>query len=339
MKIGIHHSKGSYSQGWIDYCVKKKIDFKIVNAYHTDIIKHLEDCDVFMWHHHQANPKDVMFAKQLLYSLECAGKIVYPDWSTGWHFDDKLGQKYLLEASKIPLIPTFAFFSKEEALSWAENYKFPAVFKLRGGAGSYNVKLAKTKGEAVALIKRAFGRGFRQYSPNVAVRESIRKYRKGENSLRNVINAFSHYFIPFKIEESKGREKGYAYFQEFIPDCEFDIRVQIVGDKSYAMKRFVRHNDFRASGGGDIDYDGSRIPVEAIRMALDVARKLKMQSLAIDLVPYKTTYLIAEVSYAFGIDEGELDFGYWDSDYVWHPGVIDPFGWMIEDIIARYENK
>lgn len=92
MKIAIHHSPHSFSERWIEYCKEKNIPYKIVNAYDSDIVKKVEDCDAFMWHHHHANYKDTLFAKQLLYSLQTAGKKVFPDFHTGWHFDDKVGQ-------------------------------------------------------------------------------------------------------------------------------------------------------------------------------------------------------------------------------------------------------
>jgi len=341
IKIGIHHSKraSSYSEGWRTYCEEHNIQFKLVNAYSTNIIKELEDCDVFMWHHFHLNPKDVLFAKQLLFSLQNAGKLVYPDSLSSWHFDDKLGQKYLLEALKLPLIPSYAFYTKTEALDWANQYQFPAVFKLRGGAGSYNVRLIKSKNEAVSVIKKAFGKGFRLYDPIIDIKETIRKYHKKDAYFVDVIKAFAHLVLPYQIEKSKGREKGYVLFQEFIPDCKNDIRVQFVNDKCYAMVRNVRKNDFRASGGGDIDYDGSKVPISAIKLSFEIANTLKMQTLALDLVPYKDTYLIAEISYAFAIDDGELDFGYCDSDLQWHAGVINPFAWMIEDLIKRYNDK
>lgn len=113
MKIGIHHSLGSYSERWIEYCQEHKIDYKIVNAYDTNIIEQLSDCDAFMWHHHQANYKDTLFAKQLLFSLEQAGMVVFPDWHTGWHFDDKLGQKYLFETNHIQAAPAYVFSLKK----------------------------------------------------------------------------------------------------------------------------------------------------------------------------------------------------------------------------------
>lgn len=339
MKIGIHHRKGSYSDGWIAYCEEQNIPYKIVNAYGSCIVKDLADCDIFMWHHHQGNPKDVLFAKQLLFSLEKAGKLVYPDWRTGWHFDDKLGQKYLLESLGLPLIPSYVFYSQKEALTWASTYPFPAVFKLRGGAGSYNVKLIKNRQQANRAIKKAFGRGFRQYDPVFDIKEKTKKFLAGKIRLTAILKALAHLVIPYQIEKSKGRERGYVYFQEFIPDCSYDIRVQIVGQKAYAMTRSVRKNDFRASGGGNIDYDGSKVSKSAVKLSLDVAQALNMQTLAIDLLPWEGSYLIAEISYAFAIDEGELDFGFFDRNLNWNQGQINPYGWMVEDLVKKKREK
>ena len=109
MKIAIHHTPGTFSDRWISYCEEKGIPYKIVDAYSSDIVKQVEDCDAFMWHHHHANYKDALFAKQLLYSLQIAGKKVFPDFNTGWHFDDKVGQKYLLEAIGAPLVTSYVF--------------------------------------------------------------------------------------------------------------------------------------------------------------------------------------------------------------------------------------
>jgi glutathione synthase/RimK-type ligase-like ATP-grasp enzyme len=333
MKLAIHHRKGSYSEGWIDYCTKKGIPCKIVDAYHSDIIQNLQECDAFMWHFHHDNPKDCLFAKQLLYSLEQAGKVVYPNWRSSWSFDDKLGQKYLLEALKLPIIPSFAFYSKNEAKNWALQYTFPAVFKLRGGAGSYNVRRVENKDEALKLIKKAFNGGFRQYDPYVGIIEKIRKIKKGEASAKDVAKEVAHILLPYQVEKSKGREKGYVYFQEYIPHCEYDMRVQFIGKRCYAMKRYVRKNDFRASGGGNIDYDGSKLPSRLIELSFSIAKILNMQTLALDLIPVGDSYKLAEISFAFAIDMGECDFGYYDESLQWHEGKFNPYGWMVDEVL------
>ena len=339
MKIAIHNRKGSYSDGWIKYCDQNKINYKIVNAYDNDIIKLLDDCSIFLWHFHHANPKDYLIAKPILFSIEQAGKIVYPNCRTGWHFDDKIGQKYLLEAYNLPIIPTFVFYDKDEAIKWVKKSAYPFVFKLRNGASSFNVKLIENPKNALRIIKKAFKKGFRQFDPIVGASEMYRKYITKKARITDIVKQLAHLFIPYSIELTKGRERGYVYFQQFIPNCNYDIRVQFVGNRCYAMKRFVRENDFRASGGGKIDFDGSKISSKAIELSFKIADILNMQTLALDLIPYKDSYLLSEISYAFAIDEGECDYGYWDSDIKWHPGIINPYGWIIEDLIKKHNVK
>ncbi len=113
MRIGIHRSKGSFSDRWIPYCESNNINYKLVDCYRTDIINQLADCDALMWHFNHKSPKASKFARQLIYAVQAAGKAVFPDYNTVWHFDDKVGQKYLLEAINAPLVPSCAFYDKK----------------------------------------------------------------------------------------------------------------------------------------------------------------------------------------------------------------------------------
>src|SRR5690554_6479566 len=163
MKLAIHHRLGSFSERWIAYCEEKNIEYKIVNAFASDIIQQLSDCDELMWHHHHAQYKDVLAAKPILYALEHAGVKVFPDFKTGWHFDDKVAQKYILEAIGAPLVPSYVFYDEESAFIWANRTFYPKVFKLKGGAGAANVKLVRDQTQCKKLIARAFGKGFSQF--------------------------------------------------------------------------------------------------------------------------------------------------------------------------------
>lgn len=336
MKIAIHQNDGGFGVYWVAYCKENNIPFKLVDCYKSDIINELKDCDVLMWHHNHANPKDLLFAKQLLYAVELSGKSVFPNFNTTFLFDDKLGQKYLFEAMDLPLVPTFVFFSKKEAREWVTGAEFPLVFKLRGGAGSRNVKLIKNRYQASRVINKAFGKGIRPYDAWGGIKDSIRKYRAGKVVFREVVKSIIHIIYPVQLERSQSREKGYVYFQKFIPGCKYDIRVQLVGERIWAMIRTVRKHDFRASGSGKIMTDPKQIPVEALKLSLEIVRKFKLQSAAIDFIPSGDGLQITEISYAFG-NPGREDFevGYWDNDLLWHPGKMNPFGWMIEDLIVR----
>jgi len=330
MKIAIHNRRNSFSDRWISYCEKKQIEWKPVDCYRYDIIYQLEDCDALMWHFSYNKLEDFIFAKQLLYSVEAAGKRVFPNFHTSWHFDDKLGQKYLLEALEAPLVPTWVFYDKREALNWIKVTDFPKVFKLRCGAGAQNVLLVPGLKVANRLINKAFGRGFLSYDAMGNLKERWRKYRLGQNNIRDLIKGIARIVISPSYARNNGREKGYIYFQEFIPNNEFDIRVIVIGDKSFAIKRMVRNNDFRASGSGDILYDKDQISIETVKLSFNLAEKLKSQCASFDFIFRNDIIYVVEVSFGFTKEAYDLCPGYWDSDLNWHEGAFNPYGWMVE---------
>ena len=127
--IAIHRSKTGYHPRWIQTCIDLQVPYKIVDCYANDILRQLEGCNALLWHHSHSHPKDILFAKQLLFSLEQSGIKVFPDFKTCWHFDDKVGQKYLLEAIKAPIVPSYVFYDKVMAHQWVNETDFPKVFK------------------------------------------------------------------------------------------------------------------------------------------------------------------------------------------------------------------
>ena len=333
MKIAIHNT--GFGKRWIEYCQENKIDYKIVNAYDDNIISQLEDCDAFMWHFHHLSYKDALFAKQLLFSIQQSGKKVFPDFNSAWHFDDKVGQKYLLESIKAPFIPSYVFYTKQDALKWIEQASFPKVFKLRGGAGASNVKLVHTKREAKKIVKKAFGKGFKQSDSISDFKERWRKYKSGQSNFKDLVKGFVRIFIKDEYSKMHLPEKGYVYFQEFIPDNKFDIRVVVVGDKAFALKRMTRKNDFRASGSGNIIYDKNQIDERCIKTSFEVNEKIKSQSIAFDYVFDKDNNpLIVEISYGYSAPAYDICEGYWTRDLQWHEGThFDFCGWMVENLI------
>ena len=333
MKIAIHHRKNSFSERWIEYCKKNAIDFKIVNCYDNDIIKQLKDCDVLMWHHLHTSYKDILAAKNILFSLEHAEVNVFPDFKTNWHFDDKIAQMYLLQAIHAPLVPSYVFYDKQSALQWIEETSFPKVFKLKGGSGSRNVKLAKTKNEARKFIKKAFGKGFSNFDRYGHLKERYRKYRLGKDTLLGVLKGLRRIFVPTIFAKMAGREKGYAYFQDLIPNNTYDTRVIVVGKRAFALTRGVRKDDFRASGSGDISYEPANINLETIKISFKINKILQTQSIAFDYVMFNNKPLIVEISYGYALEAYDSCPGYWDENLNWHEGEFNPQAWMIEDLI------
>lgn len=333
MKIAIHHQNNSYSDSWIAYCQQQSIPYKIVNAFDSNIIQQLKDCDALMWHHHHGLLKDVIAAKKILFALDHAGVLVYPDFRTGWHFDDKVAQKYLLEAFELPVVPSYIFYNKTDALSWARNTTYPKVFKLKGGAGSSNVRLVRTYKEASKTINKAFNKGFSQFDRIGNLKQRIVDYKNGDTDILDVSKGVARLLLSTELSRELPNEKNYVYFQDFIPNNDHDIRVVVIDGCAVAEKRYVKKNDFRASGSGIFCYEN--IDQRVIRLALNVAKQLQLQSVAFDFImDHNQTPLIIEMSYAFGTKGIQSAPGYWDSNLDWHDS---PF--QAEERIIKYIAK
>ena len=129
------------------------------------------------------------------------------------------------------------------------------------------------------------------------------------------------------------REKGYVYFQEFIPNNTYDTRILVVGDRCFSSRRYVRKNDFRASGSGSGDHSPNFTSKESLKIAFDLADKLNIQSLSLDLIIDNNQFKITEMSYAFPIYAYDDSQGYWDRELNWHEGSYVPQYWMLENFL------
>jgi glutathione synthase/RimK-type ligase-like ATP-grasp enzyme len=340
MRIAIHHNLNGFSSRWIEYCKNNFIDYKLVNCYRSDIIDVLADCDALLWHFSHDDYRDLLFASQLVKSLEMGTKLVFPNSMTSMHFDDKLGQKYLLEQIGAPLVPTHIFYSKKDALEWVRCAEFPKVFKLRCGAGSANVRLVKSKFQAESLVRKAFGRGFSQFDRLGYCKDRVNKFIAGKDTFIGALKGVGRLFIGTEFARMRPCEKGYVYFQDFIPNNEFDIRIVVIEEKAFAIKRMVRKNDFRASGSGEILYEKSNFAPELLRLSFDIARKMKSQCVAFDFVFNQFNEpLLVEVSYGFSQAGYEKCIGYWRSDLIFVEGGFNPQEWMIENLIEQLKAK
>lgn len=335
--IAIHNNKrkSSFQYRWIDYCDANNIEYKLVDVFSNTIIQDLKGCSGLMWHHYHADPRDLVMAKSLLFSLEQSGFKVFPDFNTGWHFDDKVGQKYLLEALEADLVPTYVFYDKKTALSWIESTSFPKVFKLRGGAASQNVQLARTKQDAKSLADKAFGKGFPAYDGWGSIKERFRKWRLGKAQFIDVLKGFGRLANPPRYAKVSGNEMEYMYFQEFIPNNDSDIRIIIIDGKAFGIKRMNRENDFRASGSGSILYDRQSIDERCIKAAFEIHKKLKTQCTAYDFVFDNNKPMLIEISYGFANTVYNDCVGYWDEQLNFYEGEINPYGWMVDLMLKK----
>ncbi len=334
--IAIHQSDFGFHTRWVRYCLQHRIPFIRVDCYSNDVIEHLSNCSSLMWHHAHGNPCDLIVAKQILFALEHSGFVVFPNFNTGWHFDDKLGQKYLMEALGLPTPTNYGFYSRESAIAWAKVAEFPKVFKLRGGAGASNVLFVKNRSHAERIIRKAFGAGFPSYDPWGSLKERWRSYRSGKASFNEPLKGLLRFLRPPEFAKIQGRQRGYVLFQDFVPNNSCDTRVIVIGDKAFGLKRFVRPNDFRASGSGQFDYERETFEPQCIELAFHISERIGNQVGAYDFVIDSNRQpLLLEMSYGFSAEAYDQCPGYWDQKLNWHPAPFNPYAWMVDSVLDQ----
>lgn len=338
MKLAIHNGKDkkiSWNTRWIKYCEKNSIPFIGVDCYSSDIIEILQKEHVthLMWAFSLALPKDHIMAKSVMNAANVMGIKTFPNFQSCWHFEDKVAQKYFLEAIGAPVVKSWTFYDKSKAEDFTKIATYPMVAKLRKGAGSKNVKLLNNRRDALNYIKKMFGKGF---SPAQSL-GSITKQKSSEllKSGKKVSPSFLYHKIVSFLRRRRlfQNESGYVYFQEFLPGNTNDLRIAIVGDRAWGFFRGVRKNDFRASGSGIIDYD-TQIPIDVVKESFQITRRMGTQSLCFDYVKAQDgTYKIVEICYGYVSEAIYKCNGFWDSNMVFHKAHLMPDECILEDFI------
>ncbi len=327
MLVGIYKSEFPQYQIRRNKIYKQILDYNNIDFIELHIDEHdfwekvkRVDLFLFRWAHiddHHQLVNTILPVIENYLNIKC-----FPNLKTCWHFDDKIKEYYLLKSLGYPTIDSWVFWEKEHAIEWALNAAYPVVFKLKKGAGSHNVILVNSKVEAIRIITRMFGNGILS-SHGIPHRGKV-KYKNFEKYLRLKAD---QYFLN-KIRGIKHvvwqTEKNYVLFQRFLPNNTFDTRVTVIGNRAFAMRRFVRKNDFRASGSGDWDLDRNNVDMRFVEMALKISKELKFQSMAYDfLFDEKGEPKICEMSWTYPDDP---ETGYWDENLKWHDfNFIPPF--------------
>jgi len=318
MKVFIHKSGDAFTKSWIEYCKENGVNYVLGELFDSNLIQELRKANIthVLFHIGTNDYKTELITKFLPKVIESEGIKVFPDFNTYWHYDDKLKQKYLFEHLNIPHGKMEVFYEKETAKNWIESKAdFPFVFKLKKGAGSYNVKLVNNKNEAYKFVSQMFGKGIDPMPSTFNdIRTKVRKHSKKRNWIQVIKRLPSTLKNNFLLRKSVLNERGYFYTQKFYPDNGFDVRVVVVGNKAWSLRRYVRENDFRASGSGNMIYDKNLVDKELLKIAFDSADKMRSQSIAFDFI-YDSDKKpkIIECSYCWPSGPFLEDCeGYWD---------------------------
>jgi glutathione synthase/RimK-type ligase-like ATP-grasp enzyme len=342
--IGIHPNtsgKESYSEKWKQYIQLKGHTVIDLDLLSLDALEQAKKCDGVMCRYFH-NPQDKQSLKKILYTIEHYLNIpIFPNEYTSWHFDEKVAQFYLFTSLGAPTPKTWVFWNYETAIRWASEIKYPVIWKLSSGAGSANVLKIENSKQAIEHINKSFKQGIFPYTLN--------EFRINLLSLSNfyrMIKRMKYAFIyiikdryPPLPKNNWKPEFGYAYFQEFLPDNEYDTRIVIIGDRAFGFRRMNRENDFRASGSEIRRFDPDLIDKKFIKIAFEITKKYSFQSMAYDFMynADKEPVLI-EISYTYPDYNIHKCSGYWNSKMDWIEGHMWPEEAQVEDFLEKIKS-
>lgn len=318
----------SFSSRWTELAQARDIETIPVNVFSRDAIARIAACGGFMWRY-PSSAHNRVYAKRFMYAIEAGlGIPVFPSLKSSWYFEDKLAQRYLFEAARIPNARTEVFWTRETAEQFCERAAYPFVLKLAGGHQSTNVRLVRNRDEAVFYVEELFNHGVVSlgYRPASPPRMLLRRLRAAAETLEG--------HSPYGPTTEAEVQYGYFYAQEFLPDNEFEISVIVVGNRAFAVRRFSRPGDFRTRGSsGRMDWNPEPIGEPPIRLAYQVARKLGAQTIALDILHRGSQSVVIELTVNYASWVVEQCPGHWllDGD-----PMSDPLRWI--DGPARAED-
>jgi glutathione synthase/RimK-type ligase-like ATP-grasp enzyme len=307
---GLSLSHNSYWPIFERFTKNNNIPYSFINIHCNDWISECKNFDLIVWNP-LTNPASLYEQRTKIAYIEKFLKVpCHPNSSELWLYEDKVRQFYHLTANNLPVVPTFISFDEEECISKLDTFKYPLISKSFIGSASLSVSKLNNKAEVKKYIFNAFSNG---------------------------INTGYPYY----------KQKGYVYFQEFINDATFDLRIILVGEKILGYYRMVPKNDFRASGAGLIKYN--ELPLEAVLLAMKVKEAMPSTVLAVDFLASKKSnkYYIIETSIAIDVDcPGELILngipGYYllnNDSLEFHPGKFWLPELLLEELIKNSVSK
>lgn len=196
----------------------------------------------------------------LEFLLERDHMCIYPELSLIKAHENKGYQELLKKRLNIESLNGY-YFSSLEAINTIE-LNYPIVYKKTTGAGSSGVALVKNNSELVAIIIK-------------------NSYISWLDKLKLFVRKYSYSFEAFE-EYRKSKHKISPYvLQPFVQGLKYDYKVLCFDNKYYSLKRFVRDNDFRASGSGKLNFD--KPPISLVQFAMKIKEALGTPVISLDI--------------------------------------------------------
>lgn len=314
--VGIVKSEGNAGnnasvQKFKRFLKSNDIPYEEYDVNRSDFIEVAKKFDVIVWRVETTYSKQWEAADKLEILDKYLGKMVLPSSEALWVDEDKLRAQYVFEINDFPIIKTFSSHSEDEVMQYIENCEYPIISKDKICASGHGVYMIKNKFQAKKICDEIFSTGL-------------------------------------KTNEDYVLQKDYVYFQEYVPNYGFDLRIIMIGNYYFGYYRYPLEGGFKASGSGIIEK--KELPKEAMLLAKKVRESLpKSNSLAVDFIKdtRDDNYYIVETSIFVGIESCEqlmvdgVAGRYIEKDdtFTFEPGRFWLQELMLEDLMKDWISK
>lgn len=193
-------------------------------------------------------------------SIERSGGVLVPGYDFYLSHENKFYQE-LYKKQKGIKTPSATLITNTNNLNIKQD--FPVVVKNYLGFGSDGVSLVKSE---QALYKTAH--------------KNLTNYLLHDLSFSGILKSLIK--SRFMYKGKYPRKMGRVVVQEFLPELKYDWKILVFGCQVFALKRFVKNGDFRASGSGMFDFDASPSN-DLIKFAIETRKKLYTPFVSLDI--------------------------------------------------------
>lgn len=239
------------------------------------------------------------FILDLLVQVKLRGGILIPELRHFIAHENKNFQE--LEKTRIGLkspygIPVGTY---EEGVELLNKIAYPVVIKKSTGFRSRNVRRATNIEEGKKILSKFL-----------------------DMNLRFDTDSFYYLYRRMKYKKHYPKKFGKVILQEYIPNLTHDWKILVLGNLVIGGKRYVRKNDFRASGSKLYEMDEDP-PKNVLDFALKCKKQLRCPNVSFDISENKgELHLLEYQTMHFAILGGDPDFYFEFENGKWHKREI-----------------
>lgn len=212
----------------------------------------------------------------LLYAESCGGLLI-PNFQLFRSHENKFYQELHKKKVGITLPSSRLIGSMEDLDECISDLSFPLVLKTSNGFGSKGVSKINTPDELRGSVMAQL------HEIHPPAKNIIRRIKQQKEHQKKIAPYEGKY--PLRV--------GRLILQEFLDGLKFDWKVLVFGNTCFCIKRYVRDNDFRASGSGKFSFDETP-PDSLLNFAIDVVRRLGTPWASLDIAELQDTFALIE---------------------------------------------